>query len=188
MCTQGCTFSNNLVGTAEQDIYNPSCDGTVTFDSDCRINQYNAGSGVLGYYCNNMLPSDLSGTCSACPTGQYSCCGSLACSATQPTCTSNQVVLCPAPTMKPTVDPLGTATPTHFPTHTPREPSPMPTKDDGVRFVSTEAEFVAAVAGGGYSVTIELEADIALASAGIVVSEWAFFTINGDPSPTNQPN
>ena len=65
----------------------------MTFYSVCGEESYNAGVDALLYSCASE-PADLSGFCSACPAGQYACCGSLDCSANQPVCTDTQNAIC----------------------------------------------------------------------------------------------
>ena len=96
--------------------------------SACPADSYNSGAGSLtcgGDYSNcpfgldSDLAADLSSrSCTACPAGTYSCCGSMFgadCQSTVPTCTSVQETICQLttsfdPTSQPTIFPTAVGT------------------------------------------------------------------------------
>ncbi len=89
-----CELLNLRQGNVPNDIYNPNCATEVTFYSACGEDSFNTGIDSLVYTCADE-PSDLSGFCSSCPSGQYACCGSVTCSTDPPVCDATQAALCP---------------------------------------------------------------------------------------------
>lgn len=159
----GCYFSANIAGYSGSDLYINVLSTEPTFFSTCDHDHFSAGTGSLKVFCENGCsedfkpPADLRGGCSACDaSAPYACCGALECTETAANCSTTETNICPLTL----------------------QPSPSPTQFAS-KSVSSQAELVAALAGGGNAITINVMADISLTNSSVAFENWNYVVLNG---------